>query len=260
LINNINYLEVKNCIVSELHLRENTSNIDLTPNSKTWQYDTFLLAKFLGDLECGNISLGGLPITNFKIIKRRVDSTVFQDLGTIPFDSENESFQFIDTSVRPKISYEYRVLPMSNDITGQPILVQITVDFDYWWLSDATGTTNESYPFFANLEVSDIQVNKQRYVYDNTFNEFPVVSYGNQQYQSATINAYLLDAFMDVSVAYRNAVIKFISNGKPKYLKNNLGDLWKVDTFINSYKMLTSLVEPVSTISFSFIEIEKVLV
>lgn len=262
-IRNINYIEIKNSIVEEINLRENTSGIDLTPTKKEWTYDTFLLAEFLGNLEAGNLSLGGLEIDSFRIRKRRVDSTVFQDLGILPYDDEND-FKFIDTSVRPKISYEYQVSPLSNDIEGQPILVQITVDFDYWWLSDATGTTNESYPFFANIntgiEVSDISINKQRYVYDNTFNEFPVVSYGNQQYQSGTISALLCDAFMDISYNYRNLVLKFINNGKPKYLKNNLGDLWLVDTHTCNFKLYPQFSDPISTVNFSWMEVGKVTV
>lgn len=253
-INNINYLEIKNCVVDEIHVRENTSNIDLSPTKEEWQFDTFLLAKFLGDLEAGNISLGGLPIDRFKIRKRRIDSVKIQDLGIVPL-SEEGKFYFLDTGVRPRITYEYQVSPMSGDIEGQPFLVQISVDFEYWWLSDATYTTNESYPFFANMEVSDITINKQRHVYDDTFNKYPMVSYGNQKYKSGIITALLIDSFMEVSINYRQKVIDFINNGKPKYLRTDEGDIWLVDTHTCSYKPFTNLIEPLSSITFSFMEV-----
>lgn len=260
-VSNINYIQISNCVVNECHIRENTSNIDLTPNFKIWQLDTFLLAKFLGNLESGNISLGGLTITGWKVRKRRIDSISITELATLEL-GDTEDFQYTDTAVRPNITYEWQVSPMSSDIEGQPITIQQTVNFDYWWLSDATGTTNESYPFFAgidsSLQVSDIVINKQRFVYENTFNSYPVVSYGNQQYISGTITAALLDAFCEISVNYRKLVVDFINNGKPKYLKNNLGDIWLVDTHSSSYKLYTELQEPVSSITFNFMEIGKV--
>lgn len=260
-INNISYIEIKNCICDEVSIRESTSNIDLTNSKQSWQIDTILLAQFLSNLEAGNVSLGGLTIDKWKIKKRRVDSTNIQGLATLTL-GVNENFSYIDTAIKPQILYEYQVLPMSGDIEGQPVTIQTSISFDYWWLSDATGTTNESYPFFAGinagLQVSDISVNKQRFVYDDTFNKYPIVSYGEQEYKSGTITAALIDIFMEVSVGYRNSVLKFINNGLPKILRNPDGDIWKVDTYTCAYNRLQELKEPVSTISFSFMEVGKV--
>jgi len=260
-VSNIDYLEIKNCILDEINVRESTSGIDLTSAKKEWQIDTFLLCKFLSNTEGGNVSLGGLTIDGWKIRKRRIDSTSIQELATIALGTD-EDFSYLDPTVKPNVIYEYQVSPMSADIEGQPVTAQISVDFDYWWLSDATGTTNESYPFFAGinagLQVSDILVNKQRYVYDDTFNKYPIVSYGNQQYISGSITAALLDSFMEVSISYRKNVVDFINNGLPKILKNPDGDLWKVDTNSSSYNMLQGLSDPLSSITFSFMEIGSV--
>lgn len=253
-ISNINYIELKNCIVDEIHLRENVYNINLSSTKDDWQFDTFLLAKFQNSLEAGNISLGGLPIDGFRIRRRRIDTTKLQDLGIIPLNQEGQ-FYFVDTGVRSGVTYEYQVSPVSGNIEGQPILVQIAIDFDYWWISDATYTTNESYPIFANIEISDIVINKQRYTYEDTFNKYPIVSYGNQQYKSGTITALLIDSFMKISTEYRQKVIDFINNGKPKYLRTNEGDIWLVDTHTCSYKPFTNLIEPLSSITFSFMEV-----
>jgi hypothetical protein len=127
--------------------------------------------------------------------------------------------------------------------------------FDYWWLTDE----NESYPFFANLEVSDINNNMQRYVYEG-FNEFPTISYGVGKYQSGTITAILMDNFLTVntSVAYRDSVMKFINNKKPKYMKNPDGDIWMVDTRVSKYKIFTETVQNLSQVTFDWTEIAKV--
>ena len=253
-ISNINYVSVSNCIVDQLEVRENTSGIDLSNIKGSWEIDTFLLAKFLGDLEAGNVSLGGLTITDWKIRRRRVDSTTISELTTIPMSTTTD-FYYLDSAVRPTIDYEWEVSPLSNGIEGQPFLIQLSVSFDYWWLSDASGTgSGESYPFYANLELSDVAINKQRFQYD-TFNKYPVISYGYEQYRSGTITAWLLDAFQEVSVAYRQNVENFVNNQLPKYLRNPQGDMWMVDTNTSTTKFMPYLTEPATSITFSYTEI-----
>ncbi len=251
-IKNINNIEIKNCIIDEMHVRESINNIDLTPSKKEWQFDTFMLAKFLGNLESGNVSMGGLDITQWRVRKRRLDTTSIVELATIPLGLD-QNFQYVDTAVRHNVTYEYIVSPMSGDIEGQPATVQITVSFEYWWISD----DEESYPLFANLEVSDIIVNKQRHQYD-TFDRFPIISYGNQKFKSGTINAMLLDAFSEISIAYRQKFEEFINNGKYKYLRNPYGEMWKIDTYNSGTSYYTNLVEPVAAVKFDFTEVEDV--
>lgn len=251
-INNINYVEIKNCKIEELHIRENTSNIDLSSTKKFWQIDSYLLAKFQNNLEGGNVDLGGLTIDNWKIRRRRIDSTQFKELGVVS-TAIDDSFYYLDYTPRAGVTYEYTVTPMSGDIEGQPQTVQIEFNFDYWWLTDGI----ESYPFFLNLEVSDISTNQQRYVYEG-FNEFPTVSYGNQQYQSGTITAILLDTFLETSYNYQKQVESFINNHKKKYMKNPNGDLFIVDTNSSKRKIYTELVENISAITFDWMEVAKI--
>jgi len=251
-IKDINFIEIKNCIIDEIHVRENTSNIDLTSEKKEWQFDTYMLAKFLGNLEAGNITLGGLDITHWRIRKRRIDVSSIMELATIPAGIGGD-FQYLDTGIRPNVIYEYIISPMSEDIEGQPHTIQIEVSFDYWWISD----DEESYPLFANLEVSDIIINKQRHQYDG-FDRYPTVSYGNQKYKSGTITAVLVDAFLNVTRAYREKFEDFINNGNPKYLRNPDGDMWKVDTFNSGTSYFTKIAEPLTTVRFDFVEVEDI--
>lgn len=255
MIKNINYIELKNCIASELNIRKDTQNINLTPTKDVWQIDTYLLGKFQSNLEAGNVGLGGLPITDFRIKRRRIDSTRFIELGIIPKGTD-DNFYYLDTTPRAGVVYEYEVSPMSNDIEGDTFSVQIGVKFDYWWLSNVDD--GESYPFFANLEVSDINMNTQRHIYEG-FNEFPTIAYGNQKYQSGTISAILLDSFLETSYNYRDKVEKFINNRKPKYLKSSQGDIWIVDTHSSRRKPFIELAENISSVTFDWTEINKVV-
>ena len=141
---------------------------------------------------------------------------------------------------------------MSGDIEGLPHSVQIKVTFDYWWISDG----DEAYPLFANLELSDIDTNIKRHVYEG-FDEFPSVAYGKQKYQSGTITTILLDNFLQTNKNYRDKVETFINNKKKKYLKNPQGDIWIVDTHTPRRKIFTNVRQDLSSVTFDWMEIEK---
>lgn len=254
MISNINYIELKNCIIDELHVRKNTNNVNLAPTKDVWQIDTYIIASFLGDLNAGNVGLSGLPITNFKIRRKIVGSTNLVTLDTIPRVDGDACY--LDHSARSGILYEYEVVPLSNSIEGMAYSIQIKCEFDYWWLSNVDD--GETYPFMANLEVSDIATNKQRHLYDG-FDEFPTISYGNQRYQSGSITAILLDTLFETSYDYRTKVERFINNEKPKYLKSPESDIWIVDTHTSRRRPLINISQQnVSYLTFDYTEIAKI--
>ena len=225
-----------------------------TSDKYEWDINTYLLAKFLNNLEAGNVGLGGLTIDQWKVKRRKITSTNFEELGIVPMGND-ENFYFLDTSPQASVTYEYEVIPMAGDIEGQVFTTQIECNFEYWWISDGQ---DESYPLFANFEISDIIINKQRHQYDG-FNEFPTISYGNQKYKSGTITAYLFDSFVETNRTYRDNVINFINNGQKKYIRNPYGDVWIVDTHTSKYKLYTQYAEDnISSITFEFTEIDKV--
>mgnify|MGYP000849819688 CR=1 FL=1 len=250
--NKVYQVEMQNVISDELYISQsgeiqNTSKFD-------WKIDTFLKATFQNNLEAGNVSLGGLQIDRWKVRRRKIEDINFKDLALVPMGSD-ENFYYLDTSAQTNVIYEYEVIPMSGDIEGVAHVVQIKIDFEYWWLSGE----EESYPFFANLQVSDITTNRERHEYLG-FNKYPVVSYGNAKYQSGTITALLVDSFVETNFNYRKKVEDFINNGKFKYLRSPYGDVWRVDThtcrrtpIINA---IMDNIDDLSTISFDWVEVD----
>jgi len=251
--NNVYQVEFKNVISDELYISQ-SGDIKNT-NKFDWQIDTFLKATFQNNLEAGNVTLGGLPIDRWKIRRRKIDDINFKDLAIVPMSSD-ENFYYLDTSPQTDVIYEYEVIPMSGDIEGVAHVIQIKISFEYWWLSDE----EEAYPFFANLQVSDITTNRQRNEYLG-FNKYPIVSYGNAKYQSGTITALLVDSFWETNINYRKKVEDFINNGKPKYLKSPYGDIWRVDTHTcrrtPMIGVLLGNMDDISTISFDWVEVAE---
>jgi len=252
MISNINKIEIKNCVCDEIHIREATTGINLSPIKKDWQLDTFLLAQFKNDLEAGNIGLGGLTIDNWKIKRRKIDSTSFVTLGTQSTGIDG-NFSYLDYINRSGIIYEYEVIPMSGDIEGQANTIQVQYELEYWWIGDEI----ESYPLFLNFEPSDIQTNIQRSIYEG-FDQFPTVSYGNLKYRSGSITAVLMDVNLNVTYNYRNNFEAFINNQKKKHLKSRHGDLMIVDTFSSSQKFIKNVIPSnIAYVTFNYNEIEK---
>lgn len=249
-------LSMRNVYYDEVIITS-TAFADITDNTREeWSIHTYLLAKFQNDLESGNVSLGGLEITHWKIRRRKITSLNFMDLATVP-TAQDGNFYYMDRTPVTSIIYEYEVIPMSGDIEGDAFTTQIQCDYQYWWITD----NEESYPLFANLDVSDISTNVQRHVYEG-FDEFPTISYGTQKYQSGVITTYIIDGNLDTSKTYRENLIKFINNKKPKTLKSPKGDIWIVDTHTESHKFHEGLYrgdkeDDVCSISFSWMEIHK---
>jgi len=251
MISNLNLIQLKNCIADEILVSKNVTTIDLSSAKSNWDINTLLLAKFMNNLEGGNISLGGLSITGWKIRRRDITTLNKKDLATV-INTSTQDLNYLDYTGKSQVIYEYEVSPMSGDIEGNAFTTTITCELDYWWISDDT----DIYPLFLNLEVSDINTNIQRYSYD-TFNQYPIVSYGNQKYQSGSITTMLMDTSLNTSKNYRDNFESFINNQKQKTLRNPNGDVWLVDTHSSKRNIYTQLVEDISSYSFDWNEINK---
>ena len=248
---NINYIELKNCVIDEINVSRNVTTVDLTSNKTTWNIDTILLARFLNNLEGGNVGLGGLTIDKWRIRRRDITTLNKKELATIN-STATQDLYYLDHTGKSQVTYEYEVSPMSGDIEGEAFTSTIKCILDYWWISDNT----DVFPLFVNIEVSDIDTNIQRNKY-NTFDQFPKISYGEQKYQSGVITVMLLDVNLNYSKEYRDRFETFINNKKHKTLRNPNGDIWIVDTFTPNRTILTHLIQDISNYSFNWEEVAK---
>lgn len=245
---NIYSAELKNVIVDDFYISKDGVLTDKT--EPIWTIDTYLLAKFEdGSLEAGNVINNNLEINNWRVRRRPINSIIYKELATIPISTEG-NFYYLDYTGRSGVIYEYEITPMAGDIEGTPTTITVKCEFDYWWISDDT----QSYPLYANIEISDITTNIQRHIYEG-FDIFPTISYGNQKYQSGTITAMLFDGNLQASKEYRDLVEAFINNKKIKYLKSPKGDIWVVDTHSSKKKLETSYEDDICTITFDWCEV-----
>lgn len=242
-VQNISSIELKNCIVDELHLRERT-DVNLTSSKDTWQIDTYLLAQFFNNLEAGSIVNNGIEIVQFAIKRRKLSEINNITLGYVDFVNGEVSEYFDYTQGND--DYIYTLVPIAeNGLEGTVNEVQIKSDFTGWWIIDKTDSNNIlACDTFLDGEPSVFtQLNQGRVVLE-TLNRFPQVYYTDKSYHTFTLSAAVPinpEENNSTSKEY-SKILSMLNSRKPFIAKSGSGDLYIVEisnlrkgTPINTY-------------------------
>jgi len=199
---------------------------------QTWLLTTIMYATFDNTLEAGNIRNSDLPITHWRISRRRVGETQYTTIDTV----EAGVNYYTDYSVRSSIDYEYAVFPLSNGIFGSPIGGIGMVQFFGWKLSNLSGST--SFSFDMEIDTDNIRTIEDRTKLDN-YSQFPLISRGLTKYNEGKIKCIPYEIVSN-NIEVNNDVLEeletFINDGEVKILRNGSGKAWQVDTSDFSYK------------------------
>lgn len=228
-VRNIKYLEMKNAIYDEIHIREKTDGITTENIKEDWQMDTILLAKFLGDLEAGNINNAGVKIEKFAIKRRKLNELKSITLAYKDFVNNN---QFVYTDyTQPNDEFIYSIVPVGeNGLEGQENSIIIKSDFTGWFLVDKD--TNEVLAFdkFIGNEVTfDTTLNQGRVQID-TLTRFPSVFYTDQEYHEFQLKTVILpEDWQRSGQKYEQILNQFVRSHKPFLAKGGSGEVYVVD-------------------------------
>jgi hypothetical protein len=228
-IRNIDYIEIANGTYDEIHALENTDNIDTSNVKEDWQLDTILLAKFLGDLEAGNINNNGLSINKFAIKRRKVTETKPVILGYKTFVN-NDTLDFKDYT-QGIGDYIYSIVPVGvNNLEGLPNDVSVTSDFAGWFLLDKGTNSIVSFDKFIGGENSvDTTLNQGR-VQIETLSRFPKVFYTDQDFHTFQLKTVIIpDEWERSGQSYNDFINKFIRSHKPFLVKGGSGEVYICD-------------------------------
>lgn len=228
-INNIHYLEIKNSIIDELHIRGKT-NI-LSDNIRNhWQTDTRLLAKFKNSLTAGNIDNQGIPITRFAIKRRKRNALDSITLAYLPFinDSEVEYTDFTQSNGE----FIYSIVPVdSNGLEGKPNDVIIESDFTGWWIVD--NDISAIFAFDTTLDdetrTVDSILNQDKIIIE-TLSKYPQIYYSDKEYHSFTLSAVV--ATNDYSFNEYTQLVNMITQHKSLIVKGSSGDIYVCDVSV----------------------------
>lgn len=223
---------------------------------QTFTENTIFLANFENTLEAGNFTNNDVPITSWRIYRKKTNELLYKLLKEI-LKVPGSSF-YIDYTAQSGVEYNYQVFPVSNGIEGNGTSGGGIMTFDYGWiLSDQD--EDIVYTFDIELETSDIQTLQDYKKYDN-YSQFPSFSFGQKKYREGslttmplTINSNNID--YETTVDTLNNLRDFINNKEQKILKNSKGEIFLCSTYDFSHKYLDKIGDLPFTISFKFTEI-----
>ncbi|KAA9007395.1 hypothetical protein F4V43_02590 [Paenibacillus spiritus] len=228
-LKNISYVEMKNCIVDEFSIRENTENVNTSPDKDEWDIDTKAIFQFLGDLEGGNIQNSGLKIVSFQIRRRKANELNGYTLDTVKFIN-GETIEYTDYT-QSNEEYIYSIVPLAeNALDGKSISIKTSSDFTGFWLIDKTN--NISLPFDKSIgDVGDIEtsLNQGRTVIE-TLSKYPSIFYSEGEFHEFELETVIIPSEFERSgIKYEEFINSIIKEHRPFLIKSSNGKMFVCD-------------------------------
>lgn len=228
-VRNIYNTTLQNSLVGELSIREKT-NFTPTNTKDTWQMDTKLLAKFLGDLEAGNIQNEGLQIVQFAIKRREQNDLDSITLDKVDFNN-NSTVEYSDYTQPASKDLIYSIVPIGeNGLEGNANEIKIESDFVGWWIIDKDTNKILSFDKFIDSEPNiSTKLNQGRTVIE-TLNKFPQIYYDDREYHSFSLSAmFNAEEWRKSGQKYEEILDDFIKNHKSMIVKSGNGKVYVCD-------------------------------
>lgn len=230
-------ITLQNGIYDEFEiLQDVTINHTDIKQSKDWNNNTLMLAKFQENLSAGSVNVGNSEVYSIQFLKRKKGETEWQLCQEIKYDKDQTIYDFTDKYIESQQTYQYAIRPTAKQYDDSGVYVgsiigenslqsentEINVVFDYSHLFD-----NElSYDLLYNFKLGDITSNIDANTLTTLGGQYPFTIYGASKYKTGSISCLLvteesatgsIDVWKEKEL--RNNIDNFLSNKKPKILK-----------------------------------------
>lgn len=233
-INNITRTRLQNGIFDNFNVTRNVAFDYSSIIPTEWTTDTVMNADFQGTASAGNVDQIAEGITSVRI-KRRIKGTFdWITIREITIDKpEDLSFIITDNLNAYNVEYEYAFVPVMEDVEGSYIIESILSRFEGVFICDI----DTVFKFYAGVEYNNNDQNQQIGVLQPYNRKYPViVSNSIVNYQTGSIGGWVLpENFDNNRVIDRSAItqekellLKFLTNKKPKIIKDMNGNNWLV--------------------------------
>lgn len=233
-IRNITKTKLQNGILDDFNVSRNVTFDYTTVIPVDWDIDTIMNATFEGNVRGGNIDQIAGEITSVRIKRRVKGKFDWIIIREIPISKpEDLSFIIIDNLNAYNVEYEYAFVPMIGDVEGSYIIESIVSKFSGVFICDA----NTAFKFMAGIEYNGNTVNQQIGVFQPYNRKFPIiVSNSIMQYKTGSIGGWVLpEGYEDnrsldrIEITKEKEILlKFLTNKKPKIIKDMNGNNWLV--------------------------------
>lgn len=228
---NIEKLTVRFAIFGEVYASNDVISLNdfngVTPSD--WEFDTKLHALFQGDLHGGNVNFSTDVVESIRIKKRTKGELIFKTIYEKPINT-NEDFgiNLLDY-LEPVGTIEYAYVPIISGGEGDYIISKVESNFDSYFICER----DIAYPMVLDTTFKK-QLNHLVGVVELPNRLKPVVIKGGiTNYISGDIECTFIENrdcewLINDSWEYRNQIYQFLTNGKPKILKDFEGNTWMI--------------------------------
>lgn len=263
-VENITGTELSNAIFDHFNVTRDTSIAPTMDKPLEWTYDTVLNVDFDGTTNAGNLDYILQQISGIKIKRRIKGAFDWLTLKYIDISSlEDLNFTFNDFLNGYNIEYEYAFVPVINGVEGEYIINNILSKFNGVFIGDA----EQVFKFLYGTNYTANSRNQQVGTFMPLGKEYPIiVANGVLSYESGTFTGTMLNDDFDqngqidrAAIVSKKDVLKdYLTNKKPKILKDWNGNIWLVMIVDNvSVNYLQGSGMGIPQVQFNWIEVGK---
>lgn len=217
---------VQNGVYDELFITKNPDQPTEPTAEKEWDYDTILYAKFDGTTTAGNIQYTVDQVSAMRIKYRESGTYDWITCYELPVRTDADfSFSKELKFLRSGVTYDVAIVPVLNGTEGNLNIASVKSEFDGLYLMEK----EQSFHAPLNVSIYPISKNQSSSVITTLDGVYPFVLYnGKAKHRSGSASGLFVepgqqDYDFDNAENYRDRLLEFMTNGKPKLLKTYHG-------------------------------------
>lgn len=229
-------ITIRNGVFEHFNMTEDVVSPYSPDIPTTWQVLTLINANFNGTLNGGNVDFVMNELSGFKIKRRKLSDFNWVTLGFMPIeDTAKLQFVFNDNLAASLEEYEYAFVPIlgnvEDGVEGNYITNTISTNFKGVYICDQ----DTIYRFYAGVDYGMGEQVQKIGVMEPIGSKWPVfVSNALTNYSKNSVTGIVLpNEYVDTREIDKLAIAKehkelisFLTDGKPKILKDWNGNSW----------------------------------
>lgn len=232
--NNLTSTTVKNGVFSHFNATADVESDYSTALPTEWDFNTIMDCNFDDNIGAGNLGEITKDITSVRIKRREKGTFDWITIKEIPISGIDDfSFIFTDNLAANFTQYEYAYVPVTNQTEASYTVTEVYSQFKGVFICDV----DTVYKFYADIDCGATDSVQKIGTYEPFGRKYPVVvSNGVLGYDQGTISALILPKDYEQNkqldrkaiTTERNNLLKWITNKKPKMIKDWNGGQWLV--------------------------------
>ena len=231
-VSQIHETKIENGIYDHFNVSENVDKPYNPIKPTEWDWETILDCNFNNNISAGNVDQITKDITGYRLKRRKVGEFEWTTIKEEQIERLADlSFVFNDNIALNFTDYQYAYVPMMSGVEGEYIVEQIATNFKGVFICDL----DTVYKLYSGVAYGNNDQMRQVGIFTPYGRQYPVIiSNGLQNYQTGSIQGKVVPYDFEATgnldrqeiVKRKNLLLKFLTNGKPKVVKDWNGESW----------------------------------